>query len=349
MTQFRYTAVDAAGQSLTGLCSGVSIQDVQQQLAARGLSATDIQPELAASRTDPLELAGGLANVTETGQPLAIGLLALAEESTSPRIRRVLQRLSERVAAGESLDTAIESSAHPLPQALPAVIRVGLRSGRLPQALLRYVDLVRESRELNRSLWVGLLHPLLLLVGSLAILILLGVFVIPIFDGILQGFDVELPSLTMSVLWLSRLLNQNWLTLLVTVTTLLLGSYAAIQFLIPAPVHSQLLDLVPILGWMRQNFAMARFSRMLALLIDGATPFPEALRLAGGAANVGIAAAANQLADDVSAGLDPVDAAHQNTAWPRWMVPIFRWHDRGPAFAEALETAADLCVTQSHE
>ncbi|MFV0443108.1 MAG: type II secretion system F family protein, partial [Planctomycetaceae bacterium] len=87
----------------------------------------------------------------------------------------------------------------------------------------------------------------------------------------------------------------------------------------------------------------------LALLVDGATPFPESLRLAGGAANVGIAAAANQLADDVSAGLDPVDAALQNTTWPRWMVPIFRWHDRGPAFAEALETAADLCVTQSHE
>lgn len=357
MPQFRFTAVDARGQPQSGRCDGLSVEAARSQLTERGLTVLELQPldeTIAATpkhvaAADRVELGTALAAAAETGRPIAAGLEALAAEATSARTRQVLLDLSRRVTAGESLDAALEAQQGRLPDAMPAVIRAGQRVGRLPLALLRYVDLERESRELQRSLWVSLLYPLVLMIGCLAILLLLAVYVIPMFDAIFVDFSVELPRLTTAVLGLSQLTRQFWSTLLVAGAALLIGGYFAIRLLVPAAVRSTLLDLIPLFGWMRRNFAIARFARLLALLMDGATPFPEAVRLAGAAANPGLEAAADRLAGAVESGIAPEEAAQDSSAWPRWLVPVFRWHDRGPAFSEALETAADLCVTRSQE
>ncbi|MCA9056675.1 MAG: type II secretion system F family protein, partial [Planctomycetaceae bacterium] len=157
----------------------------------------------------------------------------------------------------------------------------------------------------------------------------------------------ELPWETRFVLTAGNVLRHYWhwigLGLLVGGVVIWLVSRAVID----PEVRSRMVDLVPIVGPARRNLALARFCRMLSLLISGQTPTPEALRLAGATGDAGLSAWSQRLASEVEAGESPAEAVLREAAAPRWLGPLFRWHDRGPAFTEALDAAADLCVARS--
>jgi type II secretory pathway component PulF len=352
----RYTAVDASGQKLVGEVDALTVDEAQRRLQVQGLSAVDLTLESPPSASpvapgggvgDPAAVAEAVSVALSSGLPLAAGLRALSAEAGSSRLQSTLRDLSDRVAAGESLDAAITHANGRLSPTLAAVLRAGQRSGRLPLALTRYVDLARESREQRRNLWVGLIYPLALLAGCALILTLLVGFVVPMFAEMFDDFAIELPAATAFVVTASRFVRQYWGWMLVALAAPVISGAVVLRAGVSPAVRSLLLDQIPVYGWMRRNFALARFCRMLAILVDGQTPFPEALRLAGAAASAGIQSGSERLADDIEAGLAPEEAARRILIFPRWIVPLLRWHDRGPAFSEALEGAANLCISRS--
>ena len=348
MPVFRFTAVDAAGRPQGGDLDAASMDEARRQLAARGWTQIElVSPAAVPVAVGGQPIVGAVATLAGSERPLTGGLQALAAEATSPRVRRALLDLSRRVAAGESLETALANADSGVPPALAAVVQAGQRSGQLPLALARYVDLVREGQELQRTLWVSLTYPVLLLGGCVAVMVLLSAVVMPMFGSIFNDFGVELPSLTAAVLSLSHAVNGYWPWLLLAAASLAVVLYGIFRWTFSAAVRSRILDYIPLIGPLHQNFAVARLCRMLSLLVAGRTPLPEALRLSGSAANPALAASAERIARGVEAGLPPEEAARHVGGLPTWIKPILRWHDRGPAFSEALDAAADLCITRS--
>lgn len=346
MPRFQFTAVDAAGRPQAGEIEASSLDAARQQLLGQGLRSVQLSVGARPISGRVSGVTESVASVAATGLPLAGGLSALAAEATSPRVRRALQDLSQRVAAGESLEAALQQTPA-IPGALAAVVRAGQRVGQLPLALARYVDLVREAQELQRTLLVSLTYPCLLLCGCFAVFVLLATIVMPMYSVIFNDFGIQLPSMTVAVLELSNILRRYWPWLLLGMVLLIGLGYAGIRATFPPAARSQAAHLIPLLGPMRENFAAARFCRMLSLLVSGQTPLPEAIRLAGAAAGPGLAAGGERLAMEVEAGIPPGEAALQTGVLPRWITPILRWHDRGPAFCEALDAAADVCIARS--
>lgn len=351
MPQFPYSAVDSSGHPQQGTVEASTSEDARQKLLRRGYSAIHIGGRGSsgtASGGDPSSaVAGAIATATASGLPLASGLRALAAEAGSAPVRASLLDLSGRIEAGMPLETALAESQDRLPSPLIGVMRAGIRSGQLPVALARYVDLTRDAQEMRRSLLLSLLYPALLLLFSAAVLTVLAVGLMPSFEDMFTDFSIELPSATRYVLTVGTILPRYWAWTALGLVALLAAIYCISRAAIEPEVRSQMLDLVPVIGPARRDFALARFCRMLSLLVSGQTPMPEALRLAGATANSGVAAWSERLARDVEAGASPADAARRMSALPQWITPVLRWHDRGPAFAEALDATADLCVARS--
>ncbi len=77
---------------------------------------------------DAAELSGQLAGLASAGLPMAPSLAALAEELPRGRLRRAMQELSDRLAAGMSLEEAIENQKGQIPPHLRGLVIAGARA-----------------------------------------------------------------------------------------------------------------------------------------------------------------------------------------------------------------------------
>ena len=352
MPEFDYRAVDAAGRDETGRIEASSAEAARTELLARGCTRIEIRPRHAEASGEAGHAATGtlfpasthlgerLSELTSARAPLVEGLSAMSLEASSPRDRRMLEELSRLVASGLSLDEALSTLHGSESSVLCGVVRAGIRSGRLPQALDRYLDIEREQREQRRGVWMAMAYPLILLGCSLVVLIDLVGIVVPQFQSITDDFGVQVPAVTRLLYGAAWLLHAYWQAGLITAALIGVGGWIVSRKLLSPAWRSMFLDCLPLVGSWRRNLSLAQFCRLLALLVEGRTPLPEAVRLAGAGADPALAPASERLAADLEAGFPPADAINESPEFPRVMGAVFRWHDRGPAFPEGLERLA---------
>ncbi len=357
MPAFEYIGVDAAGRPQSGRIDAPTLEAARSRLEAEGLSALRLLPAGGAVATESAAvvgavrgapaLAAALSEVTAAELPLGAGLQALAAEAASPQVRRALQEVGRRVDSGLPLEEALATTVGELPSVLGGVIRAGLRSGRLPEVLARYVDLERAAREQRHAVRLAVAYPLLLTLLSAAIVVGLFWFVVPSFDDLMTDFGLKLPWATEVLLETSRGLRQFGLWFLGAALLAGLAVYALLRLRVPGDLRGEWLNSVPGYGHWRRNFSLARFCRLLALLLEGETPLPEAVRLAAEGADPSLMRGGRRLAERIAAGLPPAEAVQEAAGFPRLLSVVFRWHDRGPAFREGLEALADFFTASS--
>ncbi len=350
MPEFDYRAIDAHGREETGRVEAPSAEAARAQLADRG--CTQIEVAAREARPGPRTTTGlsassttrigeGLSELTAAGLPLAEGFQAMSQEATSARDRRMLEELSRSIASGVSVEEALSKYGGADARVLTGVVRAGIRSGRLPQALDRYLDLERERREQRRGVRLSLAYPLLLSVCSAALLIGLIGLVVPMFQSITDDFGMEVPFASQALYNMAWLLRTYWRAGLMIVLIVGISLWLVAGWISPK-LRAAILNELPLVGPWRRNASLARFCRLLALLVEGQTPLPEAVRLAGAGADPVLASASEQLAVDLEAGIPPAEAVVHTPGFPRLLAPVFRWHDRGAAFPEGLEEVARL-------
>jgi len=289
------------------------------------------------------ETTGQVAALAQAGLPLAPGLRALAEEVPSRRVRRALHALSERLEGGESLDTVLAQSPGLVPPPLRALLAAAVGSGNLGLLLDRYLILSRVNRDLKRRQWLSLAYPALLILASLGVVSFFLAWIIPDFGRIFEGFDVELPYMTVILLNVSRFLHEHGLSIGLGMLLVGLLLFAGVPLLVGRGNLRRMVHVVPILGSMLQFSGLAGFCHFLALLLDGRVRLPDALRLSGAACgDASLNQQAAELARGVEEGLSLVDATFGLPSFPQSLMHVFRWQTRGDAFADILRANAEV-------
>jgi type II secretory pathway component PulF len=109
------------------------------------------------------------------------------------------------------------------------------------------------------------------------------------------------------------------------------------------PELRSMLKSVPLLGPIARWAALARFSRLLALLIENRLTMPECLRLAGaGSRDAELLGACRLAADSTEGGQSLRASLGALAAFPKSLGPIAEWGEQARALPEALRTAAEM-------
>ena len=369
MSDFYYEARDEAGQSVSGRIRAMDVKDAIRQLEAnrwdvisvrtvpRTALEADIRPDEgtperhaedpempAMSRRDSLELMGHLGEAMQSGLPLVPGLAALAKELPDGKVRRGLKVMVAQLEAGRSLETVLEN--RHVPFDLRGLVRIGLRSGHTGEVLSQYVRHTQHMHDLRRRMALAWGYPLVLLLSSAAILFFFLWFLVPQFTKIFEDFGTELPALTQSLIWLSRTLHEHCAAILLVL--LLVGF--VLRFIwrhaLSAAERRRFLWCLPLVGNMIRSAAMARFARLLGLLIENDVPLPEALRLAGqGAADAQLGEAALDLADVVESGRPLSVKEGACRRFPSTFVQLLSQIEEKKPMTAAMHTLADACFS----
>ncbi len=141
-----------------------------------------------------------LATLLGAGQPLERSLGILLKQPGQPQTRALIERIRERVKAGQPLSKALEEEGS---QLLAAVPEHGAcwRGGRCPGNTLRQLsDYLERSQLLRGEVINALIYPAFLVVGVLGSLALLLAYVVPQFVPIFKDLGVPIPLITEVIL-----------------------------------------------------------------------------------------------------------------------------------------------------
>ena len=224
MPSFAYHAIDNRGTRHTGHADAPTPRALALALEERGLVVVEVaanhdspaansEAYRHSNRASLIDVTRALAGLLSAGLPLSRAIAAAASTSQRPMSEH-LSTVRDRVAHGDPLATALAAHGETFPPLYLGLVRAGERSGDLAGAFTRLASQLEREDELRSKLLSAAIYPALLaVVGTTAVLVLL-LFVLPRFAGVLEGAGAHLPRSTQVLLTASAAARHYWLLLL---------------------------------------------------------------------------------------------------------------------------------------
>lgn len=364
MPLYRFTAVTSAGVRVTRECEAANpdallmlvagqfatIENIRVaapeqwgQLSAADTPDVEAAPGHAArelGRHDAAEVGRHIAELVSARLPLETGLAALAEECSSRRVRTALWRIAGELATGAELSHVLEHSG--APRELKALVQAGARSGRTAEVLERYVENLQAAFDLRNSVWLGLAYPLALLAALWGFAAFLGYWVVPQFLDIFSGFDIEVPRATVWLADITRAVRNFGGLVTASVVLIVLAVAVMLRLSLGRVLYRKLICRVPVIGSMLRSTALARFSRLMGLMIENGVPLNESLVLAARASgDAEIEHDCQRLVAAVEAGETLAGAAARLGRFPRSFVRALSSPHAARGMPEILQSIGD--------
>jgi len=351
MPTFSYQAYTADGKPVRGRKEGLNNKDVREALLAEGLFARNVRAVAESGGRKKFSVQTRSMFYRELGALLHAGLpldRALGILSEHPELGAgddVLPLVRDLVQEGQDLSLSLQNHLPGIREDEVAVLAAGEAAGRLAMVTGELADFLDDEAQVRDQLRTALVYPAVISVLAIIVLGVLVGFLLPVYEKLLTGLNQELPRLTLLILKAGAALRHplGLLILVLVVVAVGLGIQKCVrnpQSVLPAKRFS-----LPVLGFTISSLARARFSRTLALLMEGGVDLPTAIIVAGRATgSLWLSKACEGASEQISQGKRVADAVS--------LLPVLQVDL--PGWIRAGEAAGDLSgmlrhASQSHQ
>jgi type IV pilus assembly protein PilC len=151
-----------------------------------------------------------LATLVSSGVPLLQALDAIHKGLQAQAIGQVVEQLRQQIAAGLSLQAALQQHSVFSPLYCQ-MVAAGELSGNLDNMLNRLAWHTERQQQLLRKVRMALVYPVAVLTIALGVVAVILVWVVPVFQSIFASFGAELPWATQLILGMSEgLMRWGW-------------------------------------------------------------------------------------------------------------------------------------------
>jgi type IV pilus assembly protein PilC len=284
-----------------------------------------------------------LLALVRAGLPIPLALDLLAQRAQHAKLRQVLSAVRDDVREGSALSAALGKHRDVFPGILVASVRAGEQSGTLPDALSRYVVVLKQIVALRRRVMNALMYPFVLLLLSVAVVIFLITYVVPRFSSIYQDLGRSIPVPTQVLLGITAAIHENWLFLLAGIAAAAAAAWTWGRSDAGLQVRDRLLLAVPWAGEVIRRYALTQFCRTLAMVLGGGIPMMQALPVAIGAIeNRYIRRQMQRLAPTVATGTPLATALEESGTSPGLAVEMLAVGEQTGSLENMLGNVADF-------
>jgi len=293
MPTFKYVAVTREAKNLSGKMAADNKEAVIDELRKRNLSIISVNElkESSLSKTnirskkvkgdEIVIFARQFATMVDAGIPIVQGLDALSDQVTHPLFKKVLTTIKEDIQHGNSLSVAFSKHPDVFDHLFVNMIKVGETGGVLNAVLERIAGYMEKTLRLKRKVKSAMIYPIVVICMAVIITIILLVKVVPTFAGIYEGFDHELPGMTLVLISVSNAIKEQLLWYLGSLGIIIFGLRAWHKTEKGALIIDGTFLKMPIFGDLFRKVAISRFSRTLSTLIQSGVPILESLDIVG--------------------------------------------------------------------
>jgi type IV pilus assembly protein PilC len=263
---------------------GLHVFEVRRRGVPRGLSPAAPGMGLRRrKRIKPMEFVifnQELAALLRAGLPLLQALDLMLERMGNQHFKAVLTDIRDRVKSGEELSDAFAQYGDSFPRLYSSTLKAGERSGELELVIRRFIRYMKLVLDARRRVVSALIYPAALVGLSIAMIIVMAIYVVPKFMAFFENLDADLPMITRMVLSASQFANKNWPLLL----TAVVGGAYVLRAWGRTEKGRLTFDAfklrIPLIGSVLHRFSLAEFCRSLSTLLSGGIPLVPAFEIA---------------------------------------------------------------------
>lgn len=292
MKTFSYRACMTDGSAVRGTIAADSAPAAVRMLAAEGKTVLRIRERRDFRLPDFLRLRGSisaeeriaflheLAAVLEAGLPVHEALAHLrAGVSEHSFYGRLVAALHAEVSRGMPLSQTMELRPAEFPESLVGMVRAGEESGSLATVLREAAVALTEAHVLRESLRSALAYPIFLLGATALSVLIMTVFVLPVFAALLRDLGAQLPLPTRILLGLSDVVLAQPYLVVAIIAAVCLAAVLLLRIPSLRRYGDAVLLRVPVLGMFVKLAEWQMILRTLALLLRSGIRLDRAVGL----------------------------------------------------------------------
>jgi type IV pilus assembly protein PilC len=220
-----------------------------------------------------------LSTMLEAGLTLAQALRLLIKQNKKGIFQNVLSGIYNDVQDGFSFSTALAKYPNVFDAIFINVVRSGEATGKLDIVLLQLSTNLEKEVSIKNKIRSALFYPIFILLVMVVVALIMTTQVIPQLKDVFLDSGQDLPGSTQLLLLISDTVLRYWYLMIIGVIAVIVGLRAYLRSDSGIEFKSRVALKLPIAGTIIEQSSMARFGRLLAILLGSGVPLLEALRL----------------------------------------------------------------------
>ena len=242
----------------------------------------DSKKKLKAPSTKALAIATKqLSSMIRTGLPLLEALNILAESNENKTLKYVFRDSSMGISRGSTFVSMLEKYPEVFNEMYLALVAAGETAGLLPDVLDREAGLLESLAKIKGQISSALAYPIAIFTLTIAVIIIMLVFVIPIFVDMYASSGTDLPGLTQILVDASNAIKDPSFLIKVIPVLVILIFFLKRQSKTSSFINwrDKTLLKLPITKDLVTKSCLANFSRTLSALNSAGVPILESLTI----------------------------------------------------------------------
>jgi type II secretory pathway component PulF len=179
-----------------------------------------------------------LALLLETGVSLHPALTTLADQSSNPAFKTVIEKIIGDVTEGRPFSEALAKHPQVFDSTYVNLVKASEQGGFMHQVLEQLVAMDEKQQELNSTISSALSYPAFLILFSVGVVVFVLVAVFPKFTEMFKQIHDQLPISTIILMWMSDVLRAYWYLIVPAIA----GAVGGLVFWFKQPKGMLILD-----------------------------------------------------------------------------------------------------------
>ena len=216
-----------------------------------------------------------LAAIIKAGIPITDGIFIICEDETDKLKKRILSEMLTDIEKGGSVYSAFEAT-KAFPTYFLEMISVGEKTGKLDTVLESMSKYYSQLDEISSSVKSAIIYPSVLLVTVFAIVILMAVYVLPIFSDVFAQMGLTMSDSASVVINIGRAISNYAVYILATVVLLII--IGILLYSLVPPVKKAVMSFVSHTKIAKALYC-ARFASSLSMTLSSGMDIDSAMEM----------------------------------------------------------------------
>jgi len=329
LPEYVWTGINKRGDKVSGLLEGVNEASIEQILTRQGIKVLKVKPRpkhiaeylpFLSPRVKLPEIViftRQLATMINAGVPIVQSLDILRDQTGNITFKKTLREVREDVKGGRTLSESLSKHPKIFDELVVSLTRAGESSGAIDVIMNRLADYLEKVMALKRKIKGAMVYPIAVISFAVIVIMVMLVYVIPIFANMFKDAGLKLPLPTLIVINLSTALRSyiHWIIIgfillafiIVRIRKTERGRLLTDRFLLR----------VPVIGELIKKASIARMCRTLGTLLGNGVPILDSIQIvARVAGNRVIERAILYAREEVSRGRGLADPVEETRVFP---------------------------------
>ena len=357
MASFSYKAMDQKGETKKGFLVAENIDDAQNELKNRKLIPLKLKqsskrfnfsffPSIGYSKLSLISRQ--LSTLVNSGIPVDQALDSVSEQIDSPRIGNKLRQVSLKVKSGYKLSESLEDHPESFDRLYCSLIKAGESSGELGVILEKTSDLLEKRANMTQEITGALVYPLILFSVAIGIISLLLIYVVPDVVSQFSTLNRDLPFLTKSLIFLSKILASSFFQISLFSSIFLI--FLSLRYFDSKKIKlkfDKFLLKIPVIKNFLLDADLSRFTSSLSLLRLGNVSILDALQISSDTiSNSYLRSSINNASMKVAEGESIAKSLEKINVIPPLVIQMIQNGEKSGKLEEMLSKLSDYLETR---